>query len=152
MRMAMLILAVGVILAWMLPSASGGAVIGKIDITATIVSTRVEASPNRQGAHRSTHLRLWNHAITHKPIGHAFITCAFIGRGGELGKRGVWTCGGIYRLPLGLITSAGITHSHYRYTSAITGGTRKYVGQGGVIFTRRIGPSTLRVVMQLPND
>lgn len=144
----MIVIAVGIILAWTLPSAN--AMSGKINITATIVSTRVDANPGLQGSHRSTHLRLWNHNVTHRPIGHAFITCTFVGRGGELGG-GVWTCAGIYRLPLGMITSAGITHSKYRYTAAITGGTRKYTGQNGTIFTRRVGPSTFRIVMQLPH-
>lgn len=149
MRMAMLIVAVGVILTWMLPSASG-AVIGKINITATIVSTRVEGNPTLQGTHRSTHLRLWNRAITPKPIGHAFITCTLVGKYGGLGAEGVWTCIAIYRFPLGLITSSGISHTKYNYVAAITGGTRKYLGQDGIVFTQRIGPSTLRIIMQLP--
>lgn len=146
--MRILLLAVGVVFLSFLAPNGHSAYNGRITVTATIVSSRVEGRPIRQGVHRSTHLRLWNYNITERPIGYALITCAFAGSGGVLGG-GVWTCNSFYRFPLGSITAAGVQHSQDRFTCTITGGSGRYNNQGGIIFVKRIGPGTLHVVMKL---
>jgi len=97
---------------------------------------RLDPPLTRVGARRVLYLVLWTRGGASVPIGHAFVTCSFLGRGGVFGS-GVSACSGTYRLPKGYITAYGVRHSTQRYTLAVTGGTGLYAGAGGTLVSRR---------------
>lgn len=115
---------------------------GLVDIRATVITVRVSVD----GGRRSYFLRLWERD-GNNPIGTAFSSCLVVGID-DSGKR-EWGCNAAYKLPLGQLVASGVSTSLNRLPLAITGGTRLYIGQGGVSFTYRIGPGTYRVLMRL---
>ena len=96
---------------------------------------------------RSDVMFLWNREIRARPIGHAVLSCIALGSGGLLG-RGVWSCTAIYVLPLGKISASGEIHSFRRYTLVVTGGTGRYLGAAGFLFSRREGPGNHRLIIK----
>ncbi|MDQ3671681.1 MAG: hypothetical protein M3364_04480, partial [Actinomycetota bacterium] len=124
MRAALTICALAAVLA-LLPLAAAGssAVSGKIRVTATTYDVRVsDGGPAGRSAGdlRIDLLLLWNNRVSDVPIGHAFVSCGFLGRGGLLGS-GVSACQGTFVLPRGSLVTQGIRHSSRRYTFAVTG-------------------------------
>jgi hypothetical protein len=114
----------------------------RISITASVVDVRGQ-QPGTLGSRRVAYLLLFAKSGG-IPIGHAFVSCVFVGSSGVLGG-GVSTCGGTYRMPRGYLTTAGVRHSPDRYTLAVTGGTGLYAGAGGTLITTRLPNGDLRL-------
>lgn len=112
----------------------------QIRINASAVDVRGQQG-NVLGSRRVIYLLLFTHGGG-VPIGHAFLSCVFIGQGGVLGG-GVSTCSGTYRMPLGYLTTSGVRHSPDRYTLAVTGGTGLYAGAGGTLVTTKLSSGDL---------
>jgi hypothetical protein len=121
---------------------SPGSTGSRITIAASVVDVRETRDV------RSDVLLLWNRNIRSRPLGHAIVSCYSLGFGGILGA-GLEHCTATYVLPLGKITAQGIVHSRNRYTLVLTGGTGRYVGAEGHLFTKRIGPGLKRIVFNL---
>jgi hypothetical protein len=136
------------VLAVVLSSPAASSTSGKVQVTATITGVRTEANPRRQGAQSTIYLRLWNREITNGPIGHAFVSCLFMGSGGVFGS-GIANCHAVYTMPLGKITASGLRHRIRRYTLVLTGGTGRYIGADGVAVSRSLGPGVLDLTILL---
>ena len=124
-------------------SAQSNGAASVISVEATLLSV---TDTGREA--RSDLLLLWNRDVRPTPIGHAAISCRKFHRDFAVG-RNIYNCFGTYVLPLGKIAVQGIAHGLQRYTFVITGGTGAYVGKNGTMFSRRIGPGTLRVSFRL---
>jgi hypothetical protein len=59
-----------------------------------------------------------------KPIGRMFFVCRWVTQSQRF-------CVGSLRLPLGAVTTSGVTSSPFGGTYAVTGGTGRYLGAGG---------------------
>jgi hypothetical protein len=61
-----------------------------------------------------------------RPIGHAVVTCSYVGDGER-------SCSGTYILPRGTIQTAGILRTRLLYNQAITGGTGLFDNARGTL-------------------
>jgi hypothetical protein len=140
-------------------SADSLALVGRVNVTATVLDVRVgDVSPPglSSGDSRSEVLRLWNKTVSDVPIGNGMIRCAFMGRGGAFGSRGVSYCTGTFtigsRSKFGKISIAGPRRRFAVGNYVVVGGTGIYAGSGGSLHVRQGDvPGTLALTFNLVN-
>jgi hypothetical protein len=131
MRLLLVALALGLVVA--APASGQVSERERISITATIADVRVSGSG--PGSMRTIVWRLWNRSITDRPIGHAFVSCWLIGRGGLLGNGAQW-CASQFVMPLGKLNASGVVRNRRHWTLVVTGGSSRYIGAAGTVARR----------------
>lgn len=145
------IVTIAVIAALLIPGSSVARIHGSIKVQATVEDVRIadNGAPGwSAGDFRSEYLLVWNKAITTRPIGHAFESCVFLGRGGAF-RSGFSTCSMTIFLPHGKLRMGGAIHSERRFWIPITGGTGIYQGAGGTMLSIRVGVNVRNLILNL---
>jgi hypothetical protein len=99
---------------------------GPAVVRLTDAQARLTRYGGGMGGGEIARLTLFGSASAKRAIGHAVVTCTFVGSGER-------SCQGSYLLPRGTIETAGVLRSRLIYTQAVVGGTGLYDNARGTL-------------------